>query len=288
MKFIQYKQKNSLQIGILHTPQNKISPIQWKNNTPIKNMLSLINNFTHDNITILHDQTIELSTVQICSPITHPKHDVICIGLNYKEHADEANNSIDFQKSPNNDSAVYFSKRANRILGSGEEVKGIFEIDPKMDYETELAVVIGKTAHKVGKEDVEKYIFGYSILNDFSSRGLQSKHKQWYLGKSVDNYTVMGPCIVSRDEFSFPLSLELRGYVNGELRQKSNTANMIWDISTIISELSEVITLEPGDIIATGTPSGVGMGFVPPRYLRAGDLVCCEIEGIGVLESRIV
>ena len=156
-----------------------------------------------------------------------------------------------------------------------------------MDYETELAVVIGKTCRGVRREEAEDVIFGYSVFNDFSSRILQRKHKQWLVGKSLDGYAAMGPVIVTRDELPFPLELELRGEVNGEERQHSNTRLMLTGVPKVIEDLSAGITLEPGDIIATGTPSGVAMGMEEPLWLVPGDEVRCTIEGIGTLVNVI-
>ena len=183
---------------------------------------------------------------------------------------------------------VYFAKRTNRILGANEEIQGRFDIDEKVDYETELAVIIGKEGKGITEERAEEYVFGYSVFNDLSSRDLQTRHGQWLMGKSLDNYTIMGPVIVDRTELPMPLELDIKSYVNGELRQNSNTKYLIKKIPGLIAELSKGITLEAGDIIATGTPAGVGMGFTPPRFLKKGDKVTCEIDRIGQLTNYIV
>jgi 2-keto-4-pentenoate hydratase/2-oxohepta-3-ene-1,7-dioic acid hydratase in catechol pathway len=156
-----------------------------------------------------------------------------------------------------------------------------------LDYECELGVVIGKEAKNVKREDVPDYIFGYTIVNDVSARNLQTRHKQWYFGKSLDGFTPMGPCIVSADEFAFPPKQRIACRVNGDVRQDSNTANLITGITDIIVMLSEGMTLKAGTVIATGTPAGVGMGMKPPTFLKPGDVVECEIEGIGVLRNYI-
>jgi 2-keto-4-pentenoate hydratase/2-oxohepta-3-ene-1,7-dioic acid hydratase in catechol pathway len=157
------------------------------------------------------------------------------------------------------------------------------DICDSLDYETELGVVIGRQAKDVKASDALDYIFGYTIVNDVSARNLQTKHKQWYFGKSLDGFTPMGPCIVSKDEFDGIPELDIKTFVNGELRQSSNTANLITGIPEIIEILSAGMTLEPGTVIATGTPSGVAMGMDPPDFLQDGDEVVCEIEGIGRL-----
>ena len=156
-----------------------------------------------------------------------------------------------------------------------------------LDYEAELAVIVGKDARNVEPEHAEDYVFGYTILNDVSARNIQNRHQQWYFGKSLDGFAPMGPCILTRESVPYPPCLNIRSYVNGELRQNSNTSRMIFHIDHIISELSKGMTLKAGTIISTGTPSGVGMGFEPPRFLKAGDEVSCEIEEIGRLTNRI-
>ena len=156
-----------------------------------------------------------------------------------------------------------------------------------LDYEAELGVVIGKDCKNVSENEAPNYIFGYTIINDVSARNLQTAHNQWYFGKSLDGFTPMGPCIVTADEIAYPPALAISSSVNGEARQKSNTSYMLHSISEIISELSRGITLRAGTIIATGTPAGVGMGFTPPKFLKKGDVVTCEIQGIGKLTNTV-
>ena len=156
-----------------------------------------------------------------------------------------------------------------------------------MDYEAELAVIIGKDAKSVPISEVKNYIFGYTVINDVSARTLQTRHKQWYFGKSLDGFLPMGPCIVTAEEFPYPPRLSIQSRVNGELRQDSSTELMIFGIDHVVSELSAGMTLKAGTIIATGTPAGVGMGFDPPRFLKPGDVVECSIEGIGTLVNRV-
>ena len=158
----------------------------------------------------------------------------------------------------------------------------------RLDYEAELAVVLGKAARDVKAADAADCIFGYTVLNDVSARDLQTGHKQWYFGKSLDGFTPMGPVLVTADEIAYPPALEITSRVNGELRQKSNTALLITSIGQILEELTGGMTLLPGTIIATGTPAGVGMGFDPPRFLQSGDTVECAIEGIGTLCSTVI
>lgn len=232
--------------------------------------------------------SIEGEGLQLLAPIEHTIHDILCVGVNYRDHLEETKEHMAGAVSDEVSQTVYFAKRAYRILGPEEPVHGRDDLDEKIDYEVELAVIIGKEGKNISEEDAENYIFGYSVFNDLSSRTLQTSHGQWLIGKSLDEYTSMGPVIVDRQELPMPLELDVRSYVNGELRQNSNTRNLIKNVPAIIAELSQGITLEAGDIIATGTPSGVGMGFVPPRFLKKGDEVSCEVEDIGQLTNTIV
>ena len=232
--------------------------------------------------------SIEGEELQLLAPIEHTVHDILCVGVNYRDHLEETKEHMAGAVSDEVSDTVYFAKRAHRILGPDEPVHGRDDLDEKIDYEVELAVLIGKEGKNISEEDAENYIFGYSVFNDLSSRALQTSHGQWLIGKSLDEYTSRGPVIVDRQELPMPLELVVRSYVNGELRQNSNTRNLIKNVPAIIAELSQGITLEVGDIIATGTPSGVGMGFVPPRFLKKGDQVCCEVEHIGQLINKIV
>lgn len=222
-----------------------------------------------------------------CSPIPRPAQDVICLGINYGEHAVEASRYEQKAFGGERPYPIYFSKRVNEAVpdeGAILRHEGLVE---RLDYECELAVVIGREAYNVPREAAYDYVFGYTILNDVSARILQTRHKQWYFGKSLDGFTPIGPWIVTADELPCPPHLAIQSRVNGELRQDSFTDRLIFDIPYIISELSQGMTLLPGTIIATGTPSGVGMGFDPPKFLNSGDTVDCTIEGIGTLHNSV-
>ncbi len=232
--------------------------------------------------------SIPLSEVKLDAPIPEPKQDVVCLGLNYRDHVDEATRAdavFDVQRGD----AVYFAKRLQRAVAPDGVIDGHFDICDSLDYEVELGVIIGRDARKVKAADAGGYIFGYTIINDVSARNLQTRHKQWYFGKSLDDFTPMGPCIVSADTLGAMPELDIRCYVNGQLRQSSNTRNMIFDIPYVIEELSAGMTLKAGTVIATGTPSGVALGMPPEtrQYLRSGDVIRCEIDGIGVLENTV-
>lgn len=225
--------------------------------------------------------------VTILAPIPNPRQDVICLGMNYQKHKTEAE-QFDAQAFTREKArAVYFSKRATHCPGPGAPIPGHFDIVDSLDYETELAVVLGKDAVNVAEEDAFDYVFGYTIVNDVSARNLQTGHKQWYFGKGLDGFTPMGPCIVTRDEFAQPPAQAIRTWVNGELRQDAVTDELIFGIPHIIHELTQGMTLQAGTVIATGTPAGVGMGFDPPKFLEKGDVVTCQIVGIGTLENTV-
>lgn len=279
MKFINYLYKDEEEVGV------------WGDEGIIrlekfKDMIDLITKITEEELEGIKDTvpTLKESEVKILAPITRPIHDIICAGKNYMDHILEIGGNVDIEKFKLN----YFSKRACRILGDKEDVKASFHLDYRVDYESELAIIIGKEAKDIKREDVYDYIFGFSIFNDLTARKIQGDHGQWFLGKSIDNYSILGPYIVTKDEFNLPLEIDIKSEINGEKRQDSNTKQMIKTVEDILVELSSCMTLEPGDIIATGTPSGVGMGFKPPKYLKDGDIVKCIIEGIGSLENKII
>lgn len=230
---------------------------------------------------------LPLSGITLLSPIPRPHQDVICLGINYKAHAEESAryNPEAFKKD--RPIPIYFSKRVTEAVAP----EGFIESHPglvaRLDYESELAVIVGKKARNVKASDAAEHIFGYTILNDVSARLLQTAHKQWYFGKSLDGFTPIGPCITTADEISFPPALHISSRINGELRQDATTDLLITGIADIIEELSSGMTLLPGTIIATGTPAGVGMGFEPPKFLKSGDIVECIIEGIGTLRNTV-
>lgn len=232
--------------------------------------------------------SLPIDAVQFQSPIPCPAQDVICLGINYAAHADEAlRYSADAFSTEHRD-AIYFSKRVSRAVPDGGAIQAHTGLVQKLDYECELAVVLGKDTKDVPAGQTQEYVFGYTILNDVSARDVQTAHQQWYFGKSLDGFTPMGPCIVTADEFDqYPPALGIRSFVNGEKRQDSNTSLQIFNIDHVISELSQGMTLKAGTIIATGTPSGVGLGMEPPQFLQPGDVVRCEIDGIGSLTNPV-
>jgi 2-keto-4-pentenoate hydratase/2-oxohepta-3-ene-1,7-dioic acid hydratase in catechol pathway len=232
---------------------------------------------------------IPLAQVTLEAPLPRPRRNIFCVGKNYHEHAHEfARSGFDSSAAAGAvpDAPIIFSKVPDCVTGPATPIL----IDPRaseaVDYEAELAVVIGKGGRGISRERALDHVFGYTIVNDVTARDLQGRHKQWLIGKSQDSFCPMGPWLVSADEIDLA-DTSVRCWVNGELRQDANTQALIFDVPTLIETLSRGLTLLPGDIIATGTPAGVGIGFNPPKYLRPGDVVRIEIAGIGVLENPV-
>lgn len=279
-------------VGVLHNERVYAlsTLIEHKNASIFSDMSAFIINHTPDMLkriesAIESQKGLDINEVSLLSPIPEPRQDVICLGINYIDHAKESAlfKGESFEKR---DFAIYFSKRANYATPNNAPVPSHSNLTNKLDYEAELGVVLGKTLHKPkNKQAAMEAIFGYTIINDISSRDIQQRHKQWYMGKSLDGCLAMGPYIVSGIDSS---NLSIKTYVNGELRQDSNTSLMIFDIASALYELSHYCILKAGSIISTGTPSGVGMGLNPPTFLKSGDEVVCVISNIGALKNRIV
>jgi 2-keto-4-pentenoate hydratase/2-oxohepta-3-ene-1,7-dioic acid hydratase in catechol pathway len=291
VKFVSFSYKEKENVGILI--EDKVIPLNDIISSKFANMIELIENLNKDIFNEIktitstnHFKYLPLNSVKLLAPIPFPKRNVFCLGKNYEEHAREIKmtkiSDTGIPKSP-----IYFTKIAAPATAHGDQIIFSNNTTRKVDYEVELAIVIGKEGSNIKPEDAEEYIFGYTIVNDVSARDLQVEHKQWFKGKSLDTFCPMGPCIVHKTDIPFPVELSIQCSINGELRQNSNTKNMIFDISYIISDLSKGLTLKPGDIICTGTPSGVGMGFNPPKLLNDGDLIECYIERIGKLSNKV-
>lgn len=227
------------------------------------------------------DQGVALSDVKLLSPITNPNK-VVAIGLNYLDHIKESNAAV--PKIP-----IMFTKYTTSIVGDGDEVRWDPSLSEKVDWEVELAVVIGKTAYRVGEDEALDYVVGYTVCNDVSARDLQTERgDQWIRGKSLDTFCPLGPSIVTKDEIADPHNLPLKTIVNDQVMQDSNTSQLLFKVPYLIHYLSQAFTLLPGDVIITGTPPGVGMGMKPPVYLKDGDVMTVEIEGIGSLTNTCV
>lgn len=291
MKIVTFEYEGREQVGVVSACETVVHPMD-ETGLPYHSVNELIEHMSKKEAARLKANVsgkggIPLSDVTLLAPIPEPRQDIICLGINYMAHAEE---SARYKKEEFNGErpyAVYFSKRCNEAVGHGGRIPAHTDLTKCLDYEAELAVIIGKEARNVPKAEAADYIFGYTIINDISAREVQNRHKQWYFGKGMDGFVPMGPWIVTAEDIAFPPKLQIQSYVNGQLRQNSNTELQIFDIAHVISELSQGMTLKPGTIIATGTPAGVGMGFDPPKFLKSGDVVECRIEGIGSLKNTV-
>jgi len=222
---------------------------------------------------------VPLARARLLAPIPRPRKNIMCMGRNYAEHARESGNAPP-------EVPVFFTKPPTTVVGPHAPVMR-HVVTEQLDYEVELVAIIGRRGRNIAPERALDYVFGYTIMNDVTARDLQRKHMQWFKGKSLDTFAPIGPWIVHRTAIPNPQALRLTMRVNGEVRQNSTTANMIFTVAQMIAVLSAGMTLEPGDILATGTPEGVGMGMKPPKWLQVGDEMEAEIEGIGVLRNRV-
>ena len=292
MKLLTFEYEGVRKAGVLSSDEKTVIKIsvEGKEFDDIGSFIDFADESVIDSVKKLSEASKEglnINSVKLCAPIPFPKQDIICLGINYMAHAEESARYKKEAFGGDRPFAVYFSKRVDEAVGDGGFIDGHFDIVDSLDYEAELAVVIGKDAKNISEEDAFDYVLGYTIINDISARNLQTQHKQWYFGKSLDGFTPMGPWIVTADEFDNPPVLKISSKVNGELRQNSSTDLLIFGIAHVISELSRGMTLKAGTIISMGTPAGVGMGFVPPKFLKSGDVVECEIENIGCIKNIV-
>lgn len=234
------------------------------------------------------DAMLPLATVELLAPIPRPRKNVFCVGRNYAEHAAESlraiGQEIKLPQFPN-----IFTKAVTAVTGPYSDIPFDASVSERMDWEVELAVIVGQGGRHITREDGMRHVWGYTVLNDVSARDIQNRPGvQWFLGKSLDSSCPMGPWIVTADELTDPARLRLQLLVNGAVKQEDTTANMLFDIPALLAEISRGTTLEPGDIIATGTPAGVGFARTPPEFLRPGDVMESVIEGIGAMRNRVV
>ena len=233
---------------------------------------------------------VALDAVQLRAPIPQPRRNIFCVGKNYHAHAKEfAGSGFDSSAKSGGEipaAPIIFTKVPECVIANGDAIVVPTDVSTAIDYEAELALVIGRGGRRIRKEDAMSHVWGYTIVNDVTARDWQSRHQQWDMGKSFDTFCPMGPWLVSADELD-GTDTRVRCWVNDELRQDATTRDFIFDIPTLIETLSAGITLFPGDVIATGTPVGVGIGFKPPKYMKPGDVVRVEIDGIGTLENPV-
>lgn len=289
MYFVSYEKNGASEIGILTQDQQKIVPLPGTMLEFIKaggeamaKAAELLKKAEGE----ADFPFVSVSEVKLLAPIPRPAKNIFCIGKNYREHA------LEFDKTSDPNIAVpkfpvIFTKAVTTVIGPNDEINSHSDVTSELDYEVELAVVIGKQGTHIPKEAAMDYVFGFTIINDITARDLQKKHNQWFRGKSLDTFAPMGPYLVHKSSVERPDNLGISLKVNGELRQNANTGDLIFDIPTLIATISDGLTLEPGDIIATGTPAGVAMGFNPPKFLKPGDEMELSITGLGVLRNKV-
>lgn len=291
MKFANLRVNGAATIAVVDTEARQFWPVAELAGGFTGDMVQLVQHYESLRGSLRPEGTGKpLASATLLAPIDAPRRNIFCVGKNYHDHAEEFSKS-GFDKSAQAgehipEAPVIFTKPASTIIGPGAKIPRHADVTQQLDYEVEIGVVIGRAGRGIRKADAMKHVFGYTIINDMTARDLQKLHRQWFLGKSLDGFCPMGPYLVTADELDAE-DIDVRCWVNGELRQDSNSKQLIFDIPTLIETLSAGIELQPGDVIATGTPAGVGIGFNPPRFLQSGDVVRMEIRGIGVLENEV-
>lgn len=288
-----------MRIAAVHTPEGKVfGAIQdntfrtiLKDGAAARDLRQVIALVGEGTAKLKYGTPVALDGVKLAAPVGPLAKNIMCVGKNYHDHAQEfarsgVDQSGDKQEVPSE--PVVFTKATSSLADPGQPISASSDPTHSVDYEGELGVVIGRTCKNVKAADAIDYVFGYTVVNDVTARTIQQRHKQWFLGKSLDGFCPVGPCLVTRDEMGVLDQQELATYVNGERRQFARLRDMIFDVGATIEAISLCVTLEPGDLIATGTPAGVGIGFKPPRYLVPGDVVRVSISGIGELTNPIV
>ena len=289
MKIVAYRHNGQAGVGLLSSDLKSVTPFDLPENVRSLGALPIIEALVGGVALPPTLAPLALSDVHIGAPLPRPRRNIFCVGKNYHAHAKEFAGSGfdssaavgDIPKAP-----IFFSKVPESVIGPTDSIELPVGVSEAIDYEAELAVIIGQGGKGIKASDAMQHVWGYTIVNDVTARDWQSRHSQWLLGKSFDTFCPMGPWLVSADECDGS-NTRVRCFVNGELRQNASTTDLIFDIATLIETLSAGITLYPGDVIATGTPVGVGIGFKPPRYLKSGDVVRVEIDGIGQLENPV-
>ena len=292
MRLVTFEAGGSRRIGVMATDQEILDVVAADPSLPT-DMLALIAGWgtlsARLQDAMKQAPRLPVAELVLKAPLPRPPRNIFCVGKNYHEHAKEfANSGFDATaKEVVPEAPVVFSKPPSAVIGPGEPIPSYLDPTSSVDYEGELAVVIGTGGRGIRRADALSHVFGYTIVNDVTARTLQQKHRQWILGKGIDGFCPMGPAILTADEVPDPTDLRVRTWINDEPRQDAPVADLIFDIPTLIETISAGISLEPGDIVATGTPAGVGIGFSPPKFLQPGDRVRVEISRIGVLENPV-
>lgn len=291
MRFVTFRDRAGTRIGLLDADGESIVDLAAFVPTLPRDMLGLVRAGAGAlalaaRATAAAQPRLARSAVALLAPIPRPARNIFCVGKNYRNHALEFQRSgLDAEAVP--EAPIFFSKPPSTVIGPGVPIPAHLDPTASTDYEGELAVVIGRGGRAIGRAQAQAHVFGYTIVNDVTARALQHAHRQWFLGKALDGFCPMGPALVTADEIPDAARLTLETRVNGELRQSAAVADLIFDIPLLIETLSRGTTLEPGDVIATGTCAGVGIGFAPPRFLAPGDRVAVSIEPIGTLENPV-
>jgi 2-keto-4-pentenoate hydratase/2-oxohepta-3-ene-1,7-dioic acid hydratase in catechol pathway len=294
MHFVTFLKNKEMNVGILESKDTLIDLSFYSPEIP-NDLTQIIESNSLEKIKSIKknpksESIVNTKDVKILAPIPVPKRDIICVGLNYHDHAKEFQKSgydTNTTKKAAPDHPIIFTKATTSVIGPGESIPSKNDPTNSIDYEGELSLVIGKKSRNIKKADAFNVIFGYTIINDVTARNLQNLHKQWFLGKSPDGFCPMGPAVVTADEIPDVTKLKLTTTVNGEVRQNAVVADLIFDIPTLIETITSTMTLIPGDIIATGTPVGVGIGFNPPKFMQAGDKVTVAISRLGELNNNV-
>ncbi len=288
MRLATFQWNGQRHVGVVAADGQSVTPVRMDPQQSQRGVLALIGPDGDLELPDGRGTPLAISDVQLEAPVPVPRRNVFCVGRNYHAHAKELSGSV-FKNNNTNPEAwpIVFTKVPECVVGPSADVTLPVGVSEQIDYESELAVVIGRGGRNIARDKAMGHVFGYTIVNDVTARDVQMRHSQWDLGKSFDTFCPMGPWVVTADELDGTRT-RVRGWVNGELRQDALTTDLIFDIPTLIETCSRGITLYPGDIIATGTPAGVGMGLNPPQYLKAGDVVRIEIDGIGSIENRFV
>ncbi|MDQ0070546.1 2-keto-4-pentenoate hydratase/2-oxohepta-3-ene-1,7-dioic acid hydratase in catechol pathway [Variovorax boronicumulans] len=289
MRIATFTSEGDRKVGLVSTDGKTVTPLQLTPEQADSGVLTLIEILARGgSLPEASGPAVDLREVVLDAPLPKPRRNLWCVGRNYHAHAKELSASVFKDNAAKTDEwPIVFTKVPECVVGPHDEVLVPAGVSAQIDYEAELAVVIGKGGKNIARDAAMSHVFGYTVVNDVTARDVQMRHGQWDLGKSFDTFCPMGPWIVTADEFD-GTKTRVRCWVNGELRQDGPTENMIFDIPTLIETISRGITLYPGDVIATGTPAGVGMGMNPPRYLRAGDVVRVEIDRLGAIENKFV
>lgn len=291
MRFATVEYKGKTFVGSVDGASESVTPLMTREGAPVSDLMDVIRN--HERFASLYvadGEKVGLSALKLRAPLV-PVRNIMCVGKNYREHAREFTASgFDSSASSAADAIptapIIFTKVPQSVVGPDEPIVYPTGVSEQLDYEAELAVVIGKGGRGISLGTAMEHVWGYTIINDVTARDLQARHKQWFLGKSMDTFAPMGPWCVTADEVDLATG-GIRCWVNGELRQDAKFTDLIFDVPTLISTISAGISLVPGDIIATGTPAGVGIGFKPPRFLAKGDTVAMEVDGIGRLTNPV-